>query len=140
MITLRPATMEDAKFLLEIKNDKATRMNSIITDEIIKWEDHIVWLEKRLESPGMNVIELNGDPVGDMRFDTIKGGHEISIRLHKDFRGQGIATKAISRALGKLTAYIVEGNIPSMRTFIGNGFRPVKYIKGERINYYKFEN
>ena len=138
MITLRPATIEDAKFLFDLKNDEDTRKNAIVTEDLILWENHLPWLEKRLESPGMNIILLDDVPVGDVRFD-YGLETEIGIRLMPEFRGQGIARRVISMCLGKLVAYIAEGNIASMRTFLANGYKPVEYIKGAK-NYYRFEN
>jgi RimJ/RimL family protein N-acetyltransferase len=138
MITLRPATIEDAKFLFDLKNDEDTRRNAIVTEDLILWENHLPWLEKRLEKPGMNIIMLDEIPVGDVRFD-YGDETEISIKLVPEFRGQGIARRVIGMCLGKLVAYIVDGNIPSMRTFLANGFKPVEYIKGKK-NYYRFEN
>ncbi len=138
MITLRPATIEDAKFLFDLKNDPDTRKNAIVSEDLILWENHLPWLEKRLESPGMNIIMFDDIPVGDVRFDYGEET-EIGIRLVPEFRGQGIARRAISMCLGKLVANIVEGNVASMRTFLANGFKPVKYITGKK-NYYRFEN
>ena len=127
MITLREATIEDAKFLFDLKNDEDTRKNSIVTEDLILWENHLPWLEKRLEKPGMNIIMLDDTPVGDLRLD-YGDKTEIGIRIIKEFRGQGIAQKAVNMCLGSLVAHIVDGNIASMRTFIANGFKPVEYI------------
>ena len=135
-ITLRTPTMEDATFLLELKNDYDTRNNSIVTTDEIKLENHLKWLENRLKSPGMNLILVDGQPVGDLRFDYGEET-ELSIRIHPSQRGKGIATQAIALAGDNLIAHIIEGNVASMRAFIENGFKPIDYIKGEKVNYYK---
>lgn len=48
-LSLRPATLEDAKMLLKWRNDKATRMASHTTDEV-KLEKHIEWLKATLQN------------------------------------------------------------------------------------------
>lgn len=120
---LRPMTMDDADFMLSLKNDPDTRNFALLTSEVIKREDHIKFLEKNIDQ--FQVIEDNGAKAGALRVQD----NEISIWLDKDFRGRGLASKAIKRSkyVG-MKAKIVCGNIKSLQAFIGEGFFPVEFI------------
>lgn len=129
MISLREATMEDAKLLLEMKNDPVMRKFSIATNKKIKWQDHIKWLKKNLQYTYM--IEYGGEPVGDIRIKD----NEVAIKILDGYRGKGISKVILQSVCEKydfLTAKIVDGNVPSMRLFLGCGFKPVDH----KDNYY----
>ena len=49
MFTLRPATLDDAMFLFEVRNDPLTRQNSI-NEDAVPWDIHIGWLERSLNN------------------------------------------------------------------------------------------
>jgi RimJ/RimL family protein N-acetyltransferase len=133
-ITLRPATMDDAELLLRWKNEEDTRKNSIVTDEVIKMENHLKWLEATLLdwSTTFRIILLDGVPVGDVRtqIQLESNMQEISIRMDKQYRGMGLATQVIAMFNGPLLAKIRAHNIASMRVFIANGYRPEKFVDG----------
>ena len=123
-IKLRPATMDDARVLLNWKNDPVMRKFSIETHDEIKMEDHLKWLEKHLNE--IYIICSHRDTYGDIRLE----GNVIAIKLDPDSRGKGIGKKAIGLAQGirdELVAYIVNGNVPSMRLFLGAGFKVTDY-------------
>lgn len=130
-ISLRPATMDDAKNLLSWKNDPVMRQFSIVTHDEIKWEDHLKWLEKNL---GKTYIITDGiTDYGDMRIDD----GEVAIKLDPQYRGQGIGYKALRiAAVRPLKAKIVDGNVASMHLFIKCGFNVVDH----KDNYYILEN
>lgn len=124
MINLRPATLEDAKLLFEMKNDIVMRRFSIETHDEIEWNDHIRWLNDNLEYT--EIIELDGVACGDIR---IRYG-EVAIKIHKDYRGKGISTEVLMSIVEKhdsLKARIVDGNIPSMRLFLKCGFKIIDH-------------
>ncbi len=131
LITLRNVTMADAADLLKWKNEADTRRNSLLPEVVIEMKDHLVWLERTLSDPSVQffIIEKDGRAVGDLRLNEGSDETEVSIRLDREFRGQGLATRVISMVpRGKpLMAKIVSHNIPSMRVFIANGYRPAEY-------------
>lgn len=135
VIRLRPATMDDADFLLKVKNDKDVRAHSIVTHDKIKKRNHMKWLRERLTDgkTALFVIYKDGKMAGDVRFD---GGREteISIRLLPQFRQKGIAT-AIVRTLSfpGMMAKVVEGNIPSLNVFVTSGYKFRSYKDGAYI-------
>jgi len=135
MISLRQATIIDAKLLFEMKNDPVMRKFSIKTNDKIKWDDHLEWLHYNLQYTYM--IETDGVACGDVRIKD----NEVAIKIHKDFRGKGISTEVMMNVIEKydsLTAKIVDGNVPSMRLFQKCGFKVVDH----KDNYYilKYEN
>lgn len=127
MFRLRPATIDDADFLLELKNDPVMRKFAVVTHNKIKKADHIKWLSKNLHT--FQIVEVDKKPAGMLR---VTDDMEVSINLHPDFRGQGLGTKVMKKCPRKVWAKIVDGNTPSMKLFTNSGFRIIDHIK----NYY----
>ena len=128
-------TMDDADFMLALKNDPQTRQFAIVSKEEIKREDHLEWL--RLNISTMHVIEkLTGEKVGAVRINKKGRQREVSIWVDKDHRKLGIATKVLAR-LEFLDTWckIVDGNTASMRVFVKAGFVPSGHVD----NYYILE-
>ena len=121
-------TLQDADFMLELKNYEETRQFAIASHEEIKKDDHYKWLEKNLQYFQVIIDHLDRD-VGAVRIQD----DEISIWVDRKFRKQGIATRAL-RDISDwgMTAKIVNGNVSSMRAFIAAEFSPIKYVD----NYY----
>ncbi len=124
--------MDDADFMLGLKNDPDTRRFAILTQDEIKREDHIRWLENNVHE--FQIIESDfGSSKGAIRMHE----NEISIWLGKEFRGQGIALKMINSVKRRGTiAKIVSGNIASMRAFSKARFLPKEYVDNK---YYIYE-
>ena len=127
-IKFRPAIIDDAKNVLRWKNDPVTRKFAIATHDKIEWENHLKYFKKHMQD--IRIIEVNGEAAGDIRMDD----EEVSIRLDKKFRGQGIGYAALKEIIEpNMIAKIVDGNIASFRLFIKLGFKPVFYKKGYYI-------
>jgi RimJ/RimL family protein N-acetyltransferase len=125
---LRPVTMADADFLLELKNDPEVRRWAIISHDEIKKENHLFWLRKKLLEDVRFFILVEGqDKLGDLR---VEADREISVRIVEKFRGKGYASKALNSIAGSVYAKIVEGNIASMNLFTHNGFKFFDYREG----------
>ncbi|MEV6910274.1 GNAT family N-acetyltransferase [Amycolatopsis sp. NPDC051071] len=89
----REATEADAALLLEWRNDPRTRQASRSTG-VVALDEHSAWLRGVLESPErvLYVVELDGAPVGTVRFDCEdEGVWEISITLAPESRGRGLS-------------------------------------------------
>lgn len=128
-------TINDADFMLELKNYPETRMFAIASNDEIKREDHLKWLENNLQYFKIIEVMIEGDykPAGVIRIQD----NEISIWIHRSFWGRGIATWVLETVSEKgMTAKIVNGNISSMRAFINAGFKPVSY-NGKYYTYIK---
>ena len=121
-MTLRPMLMEDADFMLSLKNDPQTREFAIVSQDEISKEDHYKWLEDNLQY--FQVIE-SGVRCGAVRIQN----NEISIWIAHPFRGNGIATFILDKVSEHgMIAHIVEGNVASMKAFIRAGFEPIGYV------------
>jgi len=130
----RIARITDAKFLFDLKNDKDVRKWSIASKEKIKWDNHLEWLHKHLKE--IFIITYNDKNAGDIR---LEDNGEVAIKIDKKFRGKGLADYAINVARfprDKLTAKIVDGNVPSMRLFIKNDFKVVDHRVTNGVGYY----
>ena len=120
MLTIRAATIDDARLLFEWRNDELTRAMSVNSDPV-EWDGHLKWLTSRLsrEAPGLYIVE-DDEPVGTIRID----GDEISYTIAPDHRGSGVATRALSAAkeqFGQKLAKIKPENIASIKAATRSG-------------------
>jgi RimJ/RimL family protein N-acetyltransferase len=111
----RPATIDDAKRLLDWRNDDLTCAMSRSPDSVA-WDQHVSWLNVRLarETPHLYIAECKGRPVGSFRIDA----DEISYTVAPECRGKGYATamlKLAHAAFGTKKAGIYRRNEPSIR-------------------------
>ena len=139
-MNLRPMTMEDADIMLEWKNYPETRSFTIATNQVIRREDHIKYLEKNIQY--FQIIRVEGEIIGAVRIQN----NELAIWIDRKFWGRGLATEAIKLASVKgMTAKIVDRNINSIRAFINAGYKPIKFMNGNydhilgQTNYYIFQ-
>ena len=95
---LKQATIEDAKMLLEWRNDPLTQAQSINKEEI-KLADHEAWLKKTLANPDRELFVAYEDdlPVGTCRIDRESNGDEsifeLSWTIAPSARGKNICKK-----------------------------------------------
>lgn len=130
-LKLRPALFDDADFLLELKNDPIMRKFAVVSHNKITKKAHMAWLEMNIG--GIFIIEEKGLRLGMFR---IANG-EVSINLSTICRGRGIGSRVLRKFCPKgVWAKIVNGNVPSMKIFLNNGFKIVDY----KENYYVLEN
>jgi len=121
---LRPMTIADADFMLELKNYPETRRFAIATHDEISKDSHYKWLEKNIQ-----YFCVIGDLQGAIRIQD----NEISIWVDRKYWGKGIASwvlESISEV--GMIAKIVNGNVGSFKAFIRAGFEPIDY----KNNYY----
>ena len=141
-ITFRRASILDANDLFRWKNDPIVRQFSIETKDEIKFDRHMTWMDWALTNSQVRIyiIEADGTPCGDVRFEIHARYIEIAIKLDSRFRGSGIGAFAL-KEIGDLVqtefqrpliAKIVYGNVASMRLFEGCGYR----IIGSGEGYY----
>jgi UDP-2,4-diacetamido-2,4,6-trideoxy-beta-L-altropyranose hydrolase len=131
--TLRAASQNDCGVLWQWANDPTVRGGSFSPHEI-GWEEHTDWFEKMLldESAVFLVFEDGPTPVAAVRTRaTTLADAEISITVAPEFRGQGLASCIINRALEhvfantgleRIHAFIKPGNTASSQSFENAGF------------------
>lgn len=123
--------MEDADFLLELKNDPVMRKFAVVSHKKITKTAHLEWLKDNVG--GIFIITERGVRLGMFRI----AQSEVSINLSPICRGRGIGSKVLKKFCPRgVWAKIVNGNVASMRIFLSNGFQIVDY----KENYYVLEN
>ena len=138
----RPATLQDARFLWQWRNDPSTRAGSR-NSAPVPWPEHLAWLESSLtrEDRLLLVLEDETGPAGTVRWDLERdleqraqeGEHEweVSITVAPERRGHSlsrpilraaeVALSEVSRSRAtRLTAYLAMVHIDnqaSLRLF-----------------------
>ena len=134
--SIRLATIDDMEKVFELSNDDIVRANSI-NQEKIKWEDHVEWFNNRIkkqDEPFYIVESQDKEFIAQVRFDKKEEDILISISIAENFRGKGLASKIVESCIKKsgyekVTAYIYDTNMASIKTFIKAGFVKNKLLK-----------
>lgn len=127
---VRPATMADEGFLLELLNTQDVKFWSGRKRDIGTLEHH-VWLEDALKNPFKHSILIAGDPpagdppLGYGRLEYVTEAR-VSFAVQREFRHCGVG-KEILRALSllatsPLVAYVHASNGPSIGAFLNQGY------------------
>jgi UDP-2,4-diacetamido-2,4,6-trideoxy-beta-L-altropyranose hydrolase len=131
-LRLRVVEVFDAPLLLEWRNDAQVRQNSISTAVVVDVGHHD-WLADKLASPDCRfwILERDGCPVGQIRYDRSGGDAYISLSVAATDRGQGLGSELLCRSadracneLGvrRLIGIIKQGNSASLSAFARAGF------------------
>lgn len=148
---IRKAELKDVPQMMEIYNDAVLHTTTTFDLEAKTLEDRLGWFHKYNEMYPLIVAELDGKAVGYCCLSPFreKGAYkqtvEISVYVHKNARGNGIARKLIERILElakeakhhAIIAGITGGNDISIKlhksfgfSYIGT-FREVGFKFGE---------
>lgn len=130
MLNLTPATVNDAKFVFNLRNQEDIRAVSASSD-LIDWQTHQSWFNNNCQF--VSIIKLVNKDIGVL---VVKNEY-ISIYFDKPYRGKGYGTKIINSLNQNLKAVIKPDNIPSIALFKKCGFvyDGKEYIKkGKRGN------
>ena len=141
-LRLRKATMEDAKMLLDWRNDPETRANSFQKDNV-SWEEHITYLRTTLadEQTALFVAEVGNEAVGTGRVVFRQKRYSLSWTVAPQHRGQGVGKRLLAAMIALLPdgvefeAEVLENNEASRRMAESAGMT-VDYIENG-IVYYK---
>ncbi len=146
-VTIREATVDDAKLFFDWANDPVVRQMAFHT-EPIQWENHIRWFKSKLESPESHLLLCyhGTEPIGQVRFDILEGGEaEIDISISKENRGKGYGKAMLKAAIEyehcmngiqSFVSEVKDENASSNRMFISCDFK--KYRTDDTVNYYSF--
>jgi len=154
ILILRKVIFKDALDIFNLSNDDLVRRNSF-NSEKIKWEDHLLWLKKKLKDENSIYFAVVDDLnrfYGEVSFDiNIKNDEAIiNISLGEKIRGLGLSSFVIDKSLNELIkiksiklirAYIKDDNIPSIKSFKKSNFIFLKnqIIKGNKSKVYTKE-
>ncbi|MBS1838589.1 MAG: GNAT family N-acetyltransferase, partial [Actinobacteria bacterium] len=139
-VTLRPAFAADSDLLLQLRND-ADSIRFSRTRAGVDRAAHARWFRSALADPGreLDVICLDGRPVGSLRTDVRSAVGTVSIAVDRRSRGHGIAARALGliqqRAAGgvrldRLRAIVDPANLMSVALFERAGFVKVGAADG----------
>lgn len=147
-LRLRLATMEDAQFLYNLRNDPVCFENSINKNKF-SFESHCAWLKSKLDELGtsMYVIIIKNKNIGQIRIDP---DLTVSIALMPEWRGRGVGALSLKQAIdtdklkrtdkkNNYIAYVSAKNPQSEKIFLKAGFEKSKVLDGKFKNFYKFE-
>ena len=124
-------------------NESGNRKNSF-NSKIITWSEHQKWLHVALKDNNTLIYiayDSYGCPIGQVRFNSRKRNKSIrdkhayiDISLDKSFRGQGLSSPILKRAIGEMqsewscinlvVAEVLVTNKVSNLLFAKNGFVP----------------
>lgn len=132
-LTARPAEKRDAKVVFELRNEPASRSNSLTSTEL-DWDSHVTWFEERLADPcsRIYILEHGTTPVATVRFQLNASGQTMThIVVAPEFRGRGVAQSALQMTvpaalrelhLAEIHAVIKKSNPASVAAFKKSGF------------------
>lgn len=133
-IVVRCAELDDCDAMLAWRNADETR-RYIFDSAPITLETHRTWFRKALENPDRVLLigEMDGKPVGVLRYDLSGEEALISVYLVPGGQGQGIGTQLIRSGsiwlkehqsrINVVNAEILSVNIASLRAFEQAGYR-----------------
>ncbi len=124
--SLRPAEMDDAQLIFTWINDPAVRKQSLQSAPI-DWDSHVEWLQAALvdQEKRLIIAELDGQAIGQIRFERANNRVRISFLVSPAFRGRRIAKPMLNVAIlqndldGEIHADVREENLPSLAVFRG---------------------
>jgi len=133
-IQIRKASVKDARFFYELRNEKTARKNSFDTKDI-KYKDHLKWYKNKLKKK--NVIFLvalisDSKKIGTVRYETDKIFTYISIHISKKYRNLGYGSKIIKKSEKFLKKKLViisrikNKNKASVKIFKKNNYKIIK--------------
>ena len=97
---LRPVELSDARLLFRWRNEKATRANSLHSEELI-YEDHVRWLENVLGTTKAQyffILMADLVPVGQIRLAVENKMALISYSIDAAHRGRGYGRTILQMA------------------------------------------
>lgn len=135
----RLATEDDINLYFEWVNNIDVRFNSFQTAKI-NFQSHSKWFRDNISSDNviMLVFEYEGDPCGQVRFNTESDRAYIDISISAEFRGRSLAKKMLTLAISKffsltnisiIEAKIKKKNQKSIKSFLSAGFCQIKEVQ-----------
>jgi RimJ/RimL family protein N-acetyltransferase len=134
-LSVRAASEVDEERLLDWANDSATRSNAFNSSAIAR-ADHAVWFSRRLSDPEncrIYVVEADGSPIGQARFERNGNGWLIDYSVAAPYRGRGLGRAVLGLGLAEIAklaprdfavGHVKLENKASRRVFESFGFAP----------------
>ncbi|MDQ3000958.1 MAG: UDP-2,4-diacetamido-2,4,6-trideoxy-beta-L-altropyranose hydrolase [Fibrobacterota bacterium] len=148
-LDLRRAREGDLRLYFDWANEEETRRNSYQTGEI-DMETHSSWFLSRLIDPEtcMYILEIDGVPAGQIRFQFRDGAAEIGFSVATGFRGGGLAAIILKTGITRLQrdhpggyrirGLVMKGNTASAKAFVKAGFPPARETVHQGVESFLF--
>jgi UDP-2,4-diacetamido-2,4,6-trideoxy-beta-L-altropyranose hydrolase len=116
-LTMRRAAPADSAFYFRLVNDPDVRRQSFRRDQVT-WDGHKRWYESKMQdsSARLYVMEANGLPIGQVRFDTAQGKAALDYSLDLIVRGRGWGTRLVELGLMQLAGEDPREVLAEVRT------------------------
>jgi RimJ/RimL family protein N-acetyltransferase len=145
-LRVRGARGDDIVLFYNWANDAAVRANAFNTDPIA-WTTHEAWFSRKLRSSDSHlfVLEANGLPIGQIRFDMEDGEARIDYSLDEFVRGRGWGARLLALGMDamrtrkptRFKACVKGQNVPSRSAFVRLGFTLDRLSSADRLIFYK---
>ena len=133
-LTARVINETDELLVLRWANDPIVRKNAFHSRRISE-DEHREWFQmvlKNQEHGGFYIVEGSTDvPIGQVRFDRVQGGWEVTYSIDQIFRSRGLAANMLGIAIEKfkleggrapIIGRVRINNLASMKVFERLGF------------------
>jgi UDP-2,4-diacetamido-2,4,6-trideoxy-beta-L-altropyranose hydrolase len=142
--TLREANINDCELLFNWANDSEVRKNAV-SNKPIAWESHFKWFSLKLasEKSKIFILETNGIPSGQIRYDLLDNEWVIDYSISDKMRGKGLGKIIIKLSLKyfnkeSIKALVHEKNVSSFFVFKALGFLQKGSLNINSKIYYEF--
>jgi UDP-2,4-diacetamido-2,4,6-trideoxy-beta-L-altropyranose hydrolase len=133
-LTARAINERDESLVLRWANDPIVRKNAF-SSRTISEDEHRDWFHmvlKNQEHRGFYIVEGSADvPVGQVRFDRVQAGWEVTYSIDQIFRSRGLGSNVLGVAIEKfklergrtpIIGKVRTNNLASMKVFERLGF------------------
>lgn len=142
-LSFRNVVNEDSECLWSWANDPSVRAQCY-HPEPIPWESHTTWFSQKMtdENTLMLILELDGFPVGQIRYDRDGEFAHIGFSIDRKFRGLGLGRRIVTNSLimafdaldvACIQAEVFADNSASNGVFLRSGFEQVRQVEIHRI-------
>jgi len=152
MITIRNASQEDQRVILEIYNEAVVNTSATFDTELRSYDKQLAWFASHKKNHPVIVAEIENQVVGWASLSpwsdrcAYETTVEVSVYVHKDFRARGIGSKLLEwvtlegKKVGNHTVLsrISEGNESSIHIHEKFGYRHVGVMKEVGFKFGKF--
>jgi predicted GNAT family acetyltransferase len=130
-LKIRKASVKDAVFFYELRNEIKTKKNSF-SQKKIKYSNHLKWYKEKIKNKKANFLVAffnEFKKVGVIRYETEKIFTYVSISICSEFRNLGYGTTIIKMSekfLKKkciIISIIKKKNLPSIKIFKKNNYK-----------------
>lgn len=145
MLSLRNATLNDAKFIFALRDNQEIRQHSF-NSASFTYEEHLNWFTKVLQDCNHIVLiaeKNNATLIGVVRFSITGNNAKISIFIDPSIHGKGFGTELLILAknwlktnnhdIHTIIAEIMPDNIASKKAFEKSGYVLSHYVYKQDI-------